>query len=277
MPELPEVETVVRDLRAAGLIGRRIIGADVFWPRTIAEPPVPLFRKGLTGRGIVGVDRRAKYIIIALDDDRRLLIHLRMTGRLHFEAAGTVRARHEHVILHLDDGRTLRFTDTRKFGRWHLVSLPAAQLECLGPEPLAPGFTVRVLGDAVRGRARLLKPLLLDQTVVAGLGNIYVDEALWDARLHPCRDAATLTASEVTALHAAIRRVLRRGIRSHGTTLGSGETNFYSVSGRRGRNKDGLKVFRRQGCPCSRCGAVLQRITVGQRSTHLCPACQEEG
>ena len=197
-----------------------------------------------------------------------------MSGRLHLVAADTPRVKHEHVILSFDDGRQLRFHDPRKFGRLTLVKNPGKILDRLGPEPLAQGFTTRALGLSLKNRRRMLKPLLLDQTFIAGLGNIYVDEALWEARLNPCRLASTLSKPEIKALRLAIPRVLKRGLKNLGTSLGSGETNFYSVASRRGRNKDQLNVFRRTELPCPRCRTTIERLVVGQRSTHICPNCQ---
>jgi formamidopyrimidine-DNA glycosylase len=150
----------------------------------------------------------------------------------------------------------------------------ADPLAGLGPEPLEPAFTLAAFRARLAGKRRQVKPLLLDQSTVAGLGNIYVDEALWDARVHPERRADTLGADEVKRLHAAIRRVLRRAVDNSGTSLGDGEANFYSVAGRRGRNADALRVFRRDGLPCPRCGDTLARSVVGQRGTHFCPSCQ---
>jgi formamidopyrimidine-DNA glycosylase len=204
-----------------------------------------------------------------------LLIHLRMTGSLSVKSAAEPHDAAERTALILDDGREIRFRDTRKFGRWTLTDDPDAVLGRLGPEPLSDAFTAAVLRSALQAHNRMLKPLLLDQHVVAGLGNIYVDEALWDARLHPCRLSRSLSAAESRRLHGAIRRVLQRGVDGMGTTLGSGMTNFYSVAGRRGRNQDALNVFRRHGDPCPRCQRTLERITVAQRSTHLCPRCQQ--
>ncbi len=152
---------------------------------------------------------------------------------------------------------------------------PAKILDRLGPEPLENGFTTKLLAGRLGRHKRLLKPLLLDQAFVAGLGNIYVDEALWDAKLHPNRIAATLSMNEIKALHRAIPRVLKRGLKNLGTSLGTGEANFYSVARHRGRNKDELKVFRRTDHPCPRCKNSIERIIVGQRSTHICPRCQK--
>ena len=275
MPELPEVQTVVNDLNAANLIGITISAARVFWPRTIAQPSAGLFCRRIKGQKFSAIRRRGKYLVFDVADGHTMLLHLRMSGRLHLVSADTPRNKHEHVILGFDDGRQLRFHDTRKFGRLHLLKDPHRILDRLGPEPLAAGFAAKTLADRLRHRKRLLKPLLLDQTCIAGLGNIYVDEALWEAKLHPCRLAASLSTTEIKVLHRTIRRALKRGLKNLGTTLGTGKGNFYSVANRRGRNKDLLKVFRRTDLPCPRCEAPIERIIVGQRSTHICPICQK--
>lgn len=274
MPELPEVETVVQGLTDAGLTGLRILKAEVWNPRTIATPGVPAFLRQIQGRRILRVWRRGKFIVLSLEPDLSLLVHLRMTGRLSVIEKASDREPHEHVRFSLDDGRALRFRDPRKFGRIYLLSDSGSVLGALGPEPLSVDFTPEVFRGLLAGRQRKLKPLLLDQAFLAGLGNIYVDEALWEAQLHPARQANSLRAEERTRLYHAIRKVLRRGIRARGTSLGKASTNFEDVEGRRGRNQTGLQVFRKTGEPCPRCGQTLVRITLAQRSTHLCPACQ---
>lgn len=274
MPELPEVETVVRDLRAHGLVNSVIRVVDVRWPRMVSNMTPKTFAQALKGQTIIGVRRRAKYIILALDSGSHLLIHLRMTGKLHFITKAEKLGKHDHLIITFADARRLVFNDTRKFGRFQLVVPGIDLLTNLGPEPLEDAFTPDVLGQRLYHKKRMIKPLLLDQTTVAGLGNIYVDEALWHAKLHPKRQADSLTTAEIRRLHHAIRDVLCRAVNNCGTTLGSGEANFYSVDGHRGRNADELKVFRRDGYPCSRCGTILARCVVGQRGTHFCPRCQ---
>ena len=274
MPELPEVETVVRDLRNSGITARSITAARVSWPRTIENMPPEKFAASVSGCRIQNVSRRAKYIVIELSSGQWLLIHLRMTGRLHIVDTKTPREIHERVALALDDDTELRFIDTRKFGRWTLLNDAGERLNKLGPEPLSDEFTADVMYGILQSRHRRLKPLLLDQHMLAGLGNIYVDEAMWDARLHPCTMSDAISRKQSTALRRAIRKVLQKGINSMGTTLGTGKGNFYSVAGRRGRNQDGLKVFRRDGAPCPRCGTIIERSIVAQRSTHFCPECQ---
>ncbi len=274
MPELPEVETVVRELRAGGLIGRVITRARAFWKPMIAPLTSAAFAARLKGRRVQDIRRRGKYIILALAGGDTLLIHLRMTGQLNLEHPRGARDAHQHIVLCLDDDRELRYRDTRKFGRWQLTHTPELILGRLGPEPLSKHFDQKVFVSQLRARRRQLKPLLLDQAFLAGIGNIYADEALWAARLHPGRIAATLNPAEARRLHVAIRRVLRRGIRNRGTTLGRGKSNFQRPGGRRGRNQAGLNVFRRTGLPCLRCGRPIRRIIISQRSTHICPACQ---
>ena len=274
MPELPEVQTIVGDLKAAGIEGNVITGAKVFWARTIAEPSAGAFCRRIKGQKISAIRRRGKFIVFDFTKGDNLLMHLRMSGRLHLISGESPRKKHEHVILSFRGGKQLRFHDTRKFGRIYLTTDANKILGRLGPEPLADGFTRKILARRLGPRRRQLKPLLLDQTFIAGLGNIYVDEALWESRIHPCRLAASLTETEIRALYQAIPRVLKRGLKNLGTSLGTGKANFYSIARHQGRNRDELKVFRRTGRPCPRCRTKIQRIIVGQRSTHICPKCQ---
>lgn len=274
MPELPEVQTVVNDLNRAGLPGRSIVRAQIFWPRIIAHLSPDVFCQKIQDQTIAAIRRRAKYIVIDFTSEQHLLIHLRMSGRLHLVPPEAERKKHEHVVLDLDMPQQLRFHDTRKFGRMYLVQNAETVLGRLGPEPLEKTFTAAVFTQRLRTKNRQLKPLLLDQTFLAGLGNIYVDEALWEARIHPLRLSSSLSNKEISALHRAIRSVLRRGIKNRGTTLGSGKANFYSVGRRTGKNSEELHVFRRTGLSCPRCQTPIERIIVGQRSTHICPICQ---
>ena len=275
MPELPEVQTVVNDLIRAEIVERKIVGAKVFWPATIAMPCEADFTRQLEGQSIQTISRRGKLIVFQLTGRWVLAVHLRMTGRFFVADAADTPLRHVHVVMVMNDGRALCFHDTRKFGRFYLTQHPEHLLGTLGPEPLAQEFSAQKLGVALAKRKRQLKPLLLDQTFVAGLGNIYVDEALWAARVHPLRRADSLTTTEAKALHRAIRQVLRQGLKNKGTTLGKGEGNFYSLGSVRGDNQSQLRVFRRTGQPCYRCGRPVQRMIVGQRSTHFCSDCQK--
>lgn len=275
MPELPEVQTVVDHLNQRHIVGRTITAARVYWPKSVSEMSPDRFCQTIRGCIIRQITRRGKYIVLHLSRNLTMLIHLRMTGRLNLTGTEAVRNPHEHVILKVGQKEELRFQDTRKFGRIQLTDAPQTILDKLGPEPLERGFTGKRLLAMFQATRRQLKPLLLDQHFLAGLGNIYVDEALWKAAIHPLRISCSLTRQEAFALHRAIRHVLRRGINNRGTSLGRGQGNFYSANNRPGRNADMLNVFRRTGKACPRCGAILVRIIVAQRSTHICPDCQQ--
>jgi formamidopyrimidine-DNA glycosylase len=275
MPELPEVQTIVNDLKAAGIIGLTISGAKVFWRPSIGDISPTSFHRHVKNRTVASVWRRGKYIVFDFRSGGHLLLHLRMSGRLHLVSSHTQRSKHEHVILSFGDGKDLRFYDPRKFGRLYVTDDTNTILGRLGPEPLGRAFTARSLYANLSLRKRAIKPLLLDQTFIAGLGNIYVDEALWEAKIHPCRIAASLSWPETKRLHEAIGKVLQRGLKNRGTTLGTGEANFSSIVRQQGRNQEHLNVFRRSHSPCPRCQTVIERMIVGQRGTHICPACQK--
>ncbi len=274
MPELPEVETVVRGLRRHKITNQTITCIRVQWARTLAGMDPVSFEERMVGAEISNISRRAKFIVMALKTGDTLLIHLRMTGSLRVSLPTEPRDPYERVAIVFADGRELRFRDTRKFGRWYLTGHPEDILGKLGPEPLSDTFTAEMFVKMLRSHRRMLKPLLLDQRFLAGLGNIYVDEALFRARLHPCRIAATIQTAAARRLYQSIREVLQVGISRMGTSLGHGSVHFYSVAGRRGRNQDALQVFRRDGEPCPGCGKPISRIVVGQRSTHFCKRCQ---
>jgi formamidopyrimidine-DNA glycosylase len=276
MPELPEVQTVVDNLNSLGIVGRCFTGAEVRWPKTVDGLSPGDFIQNIRGCTIRRILRRGKYIVMHLSQGKTLLIHLRMTGRLNWEPAAKAHNKHEHVILRVEGKGELRFQDTRKFGRITMTSSPETVLGKLGPEPLTRAFTADRFHRMLHSRSCAVKPLLLDQKFIAGLGNIYVDESLWKAGIHPLRLSSSLSETEVGRLHRAVRHVLKKGLRNLGTTLGSGEGNFYSVAGRRGRNADELYVFRRTGRDCPRCGMRIERIIVAQRSSHICPECQRQ-
>ena len=273
MPELPEVETIVRDLNTQKLACTGILRSHVFWNRSIALPKHTRFCDEIRGAQILRFHRHGKLIAADLTGGKTLFIHLRMTGKILIRKEASALP-HERVRLDLSDGRFLSFLDTRKFGRWYLTPQPGSILNRLGPEPFGTIFTPAWLEKQLQKHRRRLKPLLLDQSFVAGLGNIYADEALWESRLHPARMSHSLRPDETRDLHTAIRKVLRRGIRNLGTSLGSNATHYYSVGGRRGRNQDALNIFRKTGLPCPRCKKTIQRLVIAQRSTHICPACQ---
>ena len=271
MPELPEVETVARGLRAS-LVGRTIVGVGVRWARSVVPPDPIAFARRLTGQTVADVGRRGKWVVITLAGGGTLLIHLRMSGRLVVGAGEPSDDRHLRVSFSLDDGRWLRFFDQRKFGRLVLTSDPQEVLGDLGPEPLGDDLTVARLGEMLARRRGRIKPLLLNQRFLAGLGNIYADEALWRAGIHPLRQADTLVPVEVRRLHRGIRAVLRAAIEDGGTTLP--DAGYQRADGRSGEFAGQLAVYGRAGQPCPRCGTDVERIKVSQRGTHLRPRCQ---
>ncbi|HEX2141143.1 MAG TPA: bifunctional DNA-formamidopyrimidine glycosylase/DNA-(apurinic or apyrimidinic site) lyase [Candidatus Limnocylindria bacterium] len=294
MPELPEVETVARDLQRR-VAGARITDAEVHWGRTITNPEPDEFVAMVRGAEISRVGRRAKSVLIHLADGRVMTVALRMTGALILAQAGADADPYARVVFRLADGRELRYRDVRKFGRIGLweggglrartkrprktrqgrTRLPFRVGDVFGrhgPEPLASGFSAARFAERLRGRSARLKSLLLDQSFVAGVGNIYADEALWRARLHPLRRADTLTPAEVRRLHRAVRAVLRQGIENRGASF----SDYVDTDAEPGDNAERLYVYRRTGQPCLRCGTPIQRIVVGQRSTHFCPRCQPE-
>jgi formamidopyrimidine-DNA glycosylase len=297
MPELPEVETVARDLQR-WVAGATIAGAEVHWERTIRHPQPPeRFAAEIAGATIRRVNRRAKAVLLHLDDGRVMTVALRMTGALIVTPPGTPPDPYARVVFHLADGRELRYRDVRKFGRIGLW--PGGGLRGIGagrgarskkiaegrrrfrigevfsghgPEPLASGFTAKRCAERLARRSAKLKTLLLDQSFIAGVGNIYADEALWRARLHPLRAADTLSEDEVRRLHRAVRQVLRQGIANRGSSF----SDYVGADGEPGANQERLSVYRRTDQPCYRCGRPIRRIVVGQRSTHFCPCCQRE-
>jgi formamidopyrimidine-DNA glycosylase len=264
MPELPEVETIARYLRPS-LLGRKVISAQLLWPRTLAAPSLAQFHDRISGQTIQEVRRRGKFVILMLSTDA-LLIHLRMSGDLRVEAdVGAVRV-HDRLILTLDDGMRLAFEDTRKFGRAWLVEDPASVTASLGPEPMEDSFTADLLYWALQSRRRILKSLLLDQAFIAGLGNIYTDESLYRARLHPLTPSRSVSIEQAQALWQAIRETLLDGIRLNGASI--------DWVYRGGDFQNHFRVYQRTGQPCLQCGGTIERILVGQRGTHFCPVCQ---
>ncbi len=297
MPELPEVETVARDLQRH-VVGAVITNVDVRWDRTVRHPQPPeRFAAEVRGAAIQRVGRRAKSVLLHLDDGRVLTVALRMTGALIVAPSGTPDDPYARVVFDLADGRQLRFRDVRKFGRIGLweggglrrrTATPHRAARAVresrepyrvgdvfarhGPEPLARSFTARRFGARLLRRTGRLKSLLLDQSFLAGVGNIYADEALWRARLHPLRTADSLSETEVRRLHRAVRSVLRQGIANRGSSI----SDYVGADGEPGDNAEQLAVYRRTGEPCLRCGREIARIVIGQRSTHYCPRCQRE-
>lgn len=280
MPELPEVETVARDL-APHLVGATIVGARTSWARTVRTHAPLAFAEAIAGRTVLAVGRRAKQLVLDLSGDAALTIHLKMTGQLFVVPAATPEDAYVRLVLELDDGRELRFRDIRKFGRVGLYGRDpvtrelvtevggASVFATLGPEPLDDAYTVRVFRSHIRRRRGRLKPLLLDQTFVAGVGNIYADEALWRSRLHPLRTVGTLRVADERRLHGEIRAVLGEAVERRGSSI-----DDYTAPDGDGSMQERLDVYQRTGEPCRRCGRPVRRIVVGARSTHYCSWCQ---
>lgn len=273
MPELPEVETFARSLSAGGMTGSSILNrpfcdAALYWERTLAAQDAGDFRAWFRGRSVESVGRRGKYLKLRIDD-RWLLIHLRMSGDIRTVAADQPVGPHDRFSLTFRDGERLVFSDPRKFGRIWLIRDPETVLAKLGIEPLSDALTAEFLRRAFETTRRPVKSVLLDQSLIAGLGNIYTDEALFRAGIHPltpAERAARMDDGRLEALRTAIRSVLIEGIRNNGASIdwvyhGGGFQNHFSVYGKKG-----------DACP--RCGAVIARIVVGQRGTHFCPRCQ---
>jgi formamidopyrimidine-DNA glycosylase len=273
VPELPEVETTARSLRAR-LIGLHVAcvgGVD--WPRMLPQTSEDEIRAVLTGLAVTVVDRRGKYLLIGFEDDRWLGLHRKMSGNVLLRAAASPFEPHTHFEMGFDDGTLLRFVDARKFGRVYLFRSVAERetfvAERLGPEPLTE-LDAKSLARMLRGRRGRIKSLLLDQAFLAGVGNLYADEALWAARVHPLRTADSLSTREINRLAAAIKQVLVLGIERRGTSF----SNYRDADDTPGENQSFLNVYGRESQPCPRCGRPIRRILIGARSAHFCPHCQ---
>ena len=269
MPELPEVETVARCLQSH-LAGDLVVAAHVLRPQTIAAFDPAAFVQQMIGRRLVAFGRRAKYLLIQLVPQDWLIVHLRMSGRMRIVESGQPHGQHTRLALDLASGRSLRLDDQRTFGRVWLVRDPDSLLDGLGPEPLSDEWTADLFYQALQRRHRMIKPLLLDQSLVAGLGNIYVDESLYEAGVHPAARSDELAIEDVERLHAAIRRVLRHAIEHGGTTL----RDYVTPEGASGAHQFALQVYGRAGERCHRCGSPIVKMRLAQRGTHFCPACQ---
>ncbi len=269
MPELPEVETVARELRPA-LAGRRIVSVRALWPRSLDEDQPGAISRAVAGALVSAVERRGKYLLLRLEGGRLLSVHLRMTGKLLFTLPRESE-KHLRAVLEFDAGVTLYFVDPRKFGRIRLWDDASGLDEKLGAEPLA----ARAVAGALAGiqTARPIKAVLLDQRVLAGVGNIYADEALFEARVHPLTPARRLNSDQRARLATALPRVLKRSIRNMGTTL----SDYRRTGNVAGENQHYLKVYGQQGRPCQRCATLVVKIRIGQRSAHFCPRCQGHG
>lgn len=276
MPELPEVETIARAIKYGGREGPSVLhgvltGGRILWEKTLVSPPSAQFSQRLAGQIVQDVSRRGKFLVLTLSRDT-LLIHLRMSGDIRVEPdkdpGGLERPfpRHDRLVLNFDNGTRLVLNDTRKFARVWLVQDPADVLSSLGPEPLDHNFTAEDLSARLSQRQRAIKPLLLDQTVLAGLGNIYTDEALHLARIHPLAVSNRLTTLDIEHLWLAIRSVLQEGIKRSGASI--------DWVYRGGDFQNYFRVYGRSGQPCPACGTPVVKTVVGQRGTYFCPNCQ---
>jgi formamidopyrimidine-DNA glycosylase len=273
MPELPEVETIRLALEPH-VVGRTFERVEID-DRRLVRPFEPLaVAAELEGERVAALERRGKYLIVRFESGRVLLIHLRMTGSLRHGPAGKLGDDpYRRAVVKLDDGSDVAYRDVRRFGTWHLLEpdeLEDHLARRLGREPLERTFTAKHLGERLSGRRAPIKAALLDQRTVAGLGNIYVDEALWRAGIHPLREGGTLDADELARLTRAIRDALRTGIRSQGASL----RDYAQPDGRRGRAQERFRVYGRAGEPCLRCGTPIEKIRAGGRGTWYCPSCQ---
>jgi formamidopyrimidine-DNA glycosylase len=271
MPELPEVETVKNELTPA-VTGRQITGVTVLWNRMVRIPSAEQFRTGLKGRKIEGLRRRGKFLIFNLNNGRDLILHLGMTGSLLVKPAAEKPDKFARAIFELDNRTVIQFRDARKFGKMWLVDDAAAVVKKLGPEPLERDFTVDKLARILGNRKAPIKSLLLNQALIAGLGNMYADEALFRAGIHPLKSGESLTSKQLKRLHLAIKQVLQRGIRNNGASVQS----YFRPDGSKGTAHLEFQVAHRKGEPCPKCGRPIVRIVVGGRGTFFCPHDQPE-
>jgi len=274
VPELPEVETIRRQLRPR-FTGKTIDRIDVPDPLVTAPAPPRALTRPARGRTVADISRRGKYLLFELDSGDTLVIHLRMTGRLTATSTplGAGEKDRLRLLIRFRDKTAIAFHDVRRFGKALLLSREQAAdywARRLGPEPLERSFNGKSMESITGGRRRPIKSLLLDQRSIAGIGNIYADEALYEARIHPLREAGSLTPSENARLAKAIKATLRRAIRLQGSSIDT----YRDTGGRRGRFQETFRVHRRQGEPCPACDGIVEKIKVGGRGTYFCPACQ---
>ena len=267
MPELPEVETIVNSLRPH-VVGRKIIGIIIRDNRPIQKIAVDRFCERLTGLRIKGLERRGKYLVFSLSRGLYMVVHLRMTGALLWNPAEPERFTRLEFVL--DDRSRLVYTDVRRFGTFNLVHDPGKVVGGLGIEPLSEEFTPAALTSYLKTRQTPVKTALLNQERIAGIGNMYADEALFAAGIHPLRPSCSLKPKEVAALHGAIRAVLKKAVKNQGASI----RNYRRPDGKAGRAHEEFAVAHRGGCNCPSCSTPISRIVVGQRGTYLCPRCQ---
>lgn len=273
MPELPEVETVRQGLTQL-VKDSQIVSVDVLYPKMINVSPED-FNATLQGQTIERIDRRGKYLLFRISNGYTIISHLRMEGKYDVEPEGETISKHTHIIFHLADGRELRYNDTRKFGRMNLVKtgteFEVAGLQTIGPEPTEADLSLDYMLDIFKRGRRQVKPFLLDQSNIAGLGNIYVDEVLWMSKIHPLQPVNEIPEAQIADLRANIIDEIERAIAGHGTTVHS----YSNAYGEAGSFQNYLQVYGRKGEPCLRCGTTIEKIKVAQRGTSFCPYCQQ--
>ena len=274
MPELPEVETVRRSLLAC-LKDLSVTAVSVRMPKLIQNLTAEEFTHTMIGRTVLDIERRGKYLMVRLSGEYTLVIHLRMTGQLRYSHPDVPELPHTHIVIYLSDGNELRYTDIRQFGFWFLapddVIEQVSRIAALGPEPLEDSLTPECFAALVVGKKGRIKALLLNQQFVAGIGNIYADEALFCAGIRPERTADTLTSTEIESLYHSLRHVLSQGVRMRGTSF----SDYVDGLGESGSFQHELKVYGRAGKPCAVCGTPIARLVVAGRGTHICPNCQK--
>ena len=271
MPELPEVETVKNELLPC-IIGHCITGVTLFWEGIVRQPSVEEFRSRVIGREITGIDRRGKYLLFSLNSDDLLIIHLKMTGSLLTGQDSSEPPQYTRAIIHLDKDTNIFFRDPRKFGIMRLAKDRNSIVGKLGPEPLEDECTPRVLAQLLAKRKAPIKALLCDQNLIAGIGNMYADEALFAAKIHPLRPGGSLSNEEIKRLHGAIRQILWAAIGNKGASTDT----YFRPDGTRGTAHFEFKVAHGRGKYCPDCGTPIERITVRNRGTYFCPGCQSE-
>ncbi len=271
MPELPEVETIKNEL-APHVIGHRITGITLFWNRIVRQPSAEEFCSRLTGQEISGAARRGKYLILSLTNSEVLIIHLKMSGSLLLKPASAEPGKFIRAIIYLDKEMGLYFRDPRKFGAMWLVEDRNTIVGKLGPEPLEDDFTPQLLAQRLNNRTAPIKALLLDQSFIAGIGNMYADEALFAARIHPKRSGGSLLKDEIERLHHTIQQVLRAAIVNKGASI----MNYLRPGGELGTAHFSFQVAHRGGKPCPICGTPIQRLPIRNRGSYFCPKCQPE-
>ncbi len=271
MPELPEVETIKNEL-SPHVVGRSISGVTLFWEGMLRQPSPEEFHSRISGQEITGLKRRGKYLIFSLGSDDLLIIHLKMSGSLLIGEGSSEPPKYTRAVICLDDGTSIFFSDPRKFGMMRLVNDASSIFGRLGPEPLEAGFTSEVLAQCLSKRKAPLKAVLLEQSFVAGIGNMYADEALFLAKINPLRPSNSLSQGEIKRLHSAIRQVLRSAITNRGASI----MNYLRPGGEPGTAHFEFKVAHGRGKNCPDCGTPLKRIAVRNRGTYFCPRCQPE-